>query len=166
MPVEKLTSRIEKYSRRTLNLADEFLRLAKAERARAEDFETIDLSEAVRDAIDEAWTLARQKQIRIVSGDFDEAWILGDRDLITRVVVNLLSNAVKYSEAETEIQSSSSEKGSDKKHDSSDEETTMIVLQGRTRRDVSTQDQPANFYTRFAVAMCWEAQGPCRVDGG
>ncbi len=103
MPVEKLTSRIEKYSRRTLNLADEFLRLAKAERARAEDFETIDLSEAVRDAIDEAWTLARQKQIRIVSGDFDEAWILGDRDLITRVVVNLLSNAVKYSEAETEI---------------------------------------------------------------
>jgi signal transduction histidine kinase/CHASE2 domain-containing sensor protein len=106
MPVEKLTTRIEKYSRRTLNLADEFLRLAKAERARAEDFETIDLSEIVRDAVDEAWTLAKPKRIAVDAAsldDCDEAWIRGDRDMLTRVTVNLLSNAVKYSPPDTSI---------------------------------------------------------------
>ncbi len=103
MPVDKLTSRIEKYSRRTLNLADEFMRLAKAERARAEDFETIDLAELLRDAVDEVWTLANQKHIRIESGEHEGAWIRGDRDLIARVIVNLLSNAVKYSPPETTV---------------------------------------------------------------
>ncbi|MBL8519139.1 MAG: CHASE2 domain-containing protein [Betaproteobacteria bacterium] len=107
MPVDKLTSRIEKYSRRTLNLADEFLRLAKAERARAEDFEAVDLAEIVRDAIDETWTLARPKRITIDGSALDAcdgAWMRGDRDMLTRVMVNLLSNAVKYSPPDTRVE--------------------------------------------------------------
>jgi CHASE2 domain-containing sensor protein/signal transduction histidine kinase len=100
---DKLVVRIEKYSRRTLNLADEFLRLAKAERARSEDFSLFDLAETIRDAIDEAWSNASAKFIRIDFPDHDEALMLGDRDLLTRALVNLLSNAVKYSPPRTAI---------------------------------------------------------------
>ena len=107
MPTAKLTDRIGRYARRTLNLADDFLRLAKAERATAKDFEPLDLTEILRDATEEAWSMATTKKIRV---DFDtatpEAWISGDRDLLTRTFVNLLSNAIKYSPPETLIRCS------------------------------------------------------------
>jgi signal transduction histidine kinase len=98
MPVERLVERIGKYSRRTLNLADDFLRLATAERARSQDFELLELNELMRDAAEEAWSLASAKQISVTVGDQEaEAWVMGDRDLLTRTLINLLSNAIKYS---------------------------------------------------------------------
>jgi signal transduction histidine kinase len=104
MPVAKLTDRIGKYARRTLNLADDFLRLAKAERVSARDFESLDLGELLSDATEDAWSAANKKRIKI---DLDipprEAWTSGDRDLLTRALINLLSNAVKYSAPGTSI---------------------------------------------------------------
>ena len=104
MPVEQLVERIGKYSRRTLNLADDFLRLANAERARPQDFARLELHELMRDAAEEAWSLASAKKISVTTGDEQtEAWVMGDRDLLTRALINLLSNAIKYSPAETKV---------------------------------------------------------------
>ena len=104
MSVEKLTERVGKYARRTLNLADDFLRLAKAERAKPQDFETVDLIEVLRDATEEAWSLASAKKIHIeTEATFDEAMLSGDRELLTRALINLLSNAVKYSPPNTAV---------------------------------------------------------------
>lgn len=104
MPVDKLVDRVGKYARRTLNLADEFLRLAKAERSRPQDFHPIELTELQRDVAEEGWALASTKRIKVsIDGPDDEAWVNGDRDLLTRVIVNLLSNAIKYSPPDTAI---------------------------------------------------------------
>ena len=104
MPVERLVERIGKYSRRTLNLADDFLRLAKAERSKPQDFALLELHELMRDAAEEAWALASTKQISVaVTGDEHDAWVMGERDLLTRALINLLSNAVKYSPPETNV---------------------------------------------------------------
>ncbi|MEQ1518314.1 MAG: ATP-binding protein, partial [Usitatibacteraceae bacterium] len=104
MPIERLVDRIGKYSRRTLNLADDFLRLAKAERSKPQDFALLELHELVRDAAEEAWSLASPKKIRVtIGGDEHNAWVMGERDLITRALINLLSNAIKYSPPETKV---------------------------------------------------------------
>ncbi len=104
MPVERLVERIGKYSRRTLNLADDFLRLANAERARPQDFVLVELHELMRDAAEEAWSLASAKRIAVtIIEDEHDAWVMGDRDLLTRTLINLLSNAIKYSPPETQV---------------------------------------------------------------
>ncbi len=104
IPPEVLTARIGRYARRTLNLADDFLRLARAERVSAADFEDLDLSELLQDAVDETWAAASAKRIRIENEDtHTEALVRGDRDLLTRAFLNLLSNAIKYSPPETTI---------------------------------------------------------------
>ncbi|MEO8386099.1 MAG: HAMP domain-containing sensor histidine kinase, partial [Betaproteobacteria bacterium] len=102
VPVERLVERIGKYARRTLNLADDFLRLATAERARSQDFVALELNELMRDAAEEVWSLASAKKIQVTVGEqTSDAWVLGDRDLLTRTLINLLSNAIKYSPPET-----------------------------------------------------------------
>ncbi len=104
MTNEKLYDRIGRYARRTLTLADDFLRLAKAERSRPQDFDPLDLSELLLDATEEGWSLATAKNIQVVSDvPMDEAWVSGDRDLLTRMLVNLLSNAIKYSPPHTTV---------------------------------------------------------------
>ncbi len=47
--------------------------------------------------------LAERKRIRVKLGDFDEATLTGDQELMEYAVYNLLNNAVKYSPEETEI---------------------------------------------------------------
>jgi len=105
MPTRTLLDRIGKYARKTLTLADDFLRLARAERALPRDFQAVDLRELLQDAADEAATLASGKRISIqMTLPEEEALVNGDRDLLTRAILNLLSNAVKYSPPDTAIQ--------------------------------------------------------------
>ncbi len=104
MPTAKLMERIDRYAKRTLTLADDFLRLAKAERSKPQDFELLELGGLLQDATDEAWSLSAAKSISVKPKLPDEeAWVMGDRDLLTRVLMNLLSNAIKYSPPNTKI---------------------------------------------------------------
>ena len=92
-----LRRRIEGQAGRTLELADAFVRLAKAESADYV-FEPIDLSHVLSDAVDAIWPLAQAGEVTV---EFDladlEYVVLADRGLVTRALVNLLDNAVKYS---------------------------------------------------------------------
>jgi CHASE2 domain-containing sensor protein/signal transduction histidine kinase len=92
-----LLQRIERHARRTLELADSFVRLARAESARYV-FEAIDLAHVAQDAAEAVWPLAQSGEVTIDLELGDEEFvILADRGLLTRALINLLDNAVKFS---------------------------------------------------------------------
>ncbi|HXA48347.1 MAG TPA: ATP-binding protein, partial [Burkholderiaceae bacterium] len=103
LPQAEFFARIEKASRKTLGLADNFVQLARAE-SHEYRFEEVDFQDILLDAIDELWTQANSKQIKLVAdvdaGDYP-VWV--DRGLMTRALVNLISNAINYSPAHTRI---------------------------------------------------------------
>jgi CHASE2 domain-containing sensor protein/signal transduction histidine kinase len=92
-----LRQRIEGQTRRTLELADAFVRLAQAESARYK-FEQIDLTHVVRDAADAVWGLSQSAGVKVRFEPEDvEYVVLADRRLLTRALINLLDNAIKFS---------------------------------------------------------------------
>lgn len=99
LPQQELFTRIEKASRKTLGLADNFVQLARAE-SHEYRLEEVDFQEMLYDATDEMWSLAKSKQIELVTeiqtGDYP---VRADRALMTRALVNLISNAINYSPA-------------------------------------------------------------------
>lgn len=103
-PVRDVMERIERYARRALTLADDFVQLARAE-SQAYALEPASLADIVIDASDEVWPQARAKRIQIETEFEGEqmGWINADRSLMTRALVNILNNAVKYSPPDTRI---------------------------------------------------------------
>ncbi|MET0365283.1 MAG: CHASE2 domain-containing protein [Sphingobium sp.] len=92
-----LSARVAAYARRTLDLADGFVRLARAEMQRY-GLEPVSMADIMVDAADELWPQARTAGIRIATlGEEREIWGLGDRSLLTRALINLLGNALKFS---------------------------------------------------------------------
>ncbi|MET0375610.1 MAG: CHASE2 domain-containing protein [Rhizorhabdus sp.] len=94
-----MSARIEKLANRTLELAEDFVQLARAE-AKPLVFEPVDFNDVAIDAADALWPVARARNIRvIVEGGEDEPHLVdGDRVLLTRSVLNLIGNAIKYSD--------------------------------------------------------------------
>lgn len=103
LPQDELFSRIEKATRKTLGLADNFVQLARAE-SHEYRLEEVDFQDLLYDATDEMWSLARSKNIELATdvpeGEFP---VEVDRALMTRALVNLLSNAINYSSPETKV---------------------------------------------------------------
>lgn len=98
-----LSRRVERYARQTLILADDFVNLARAESGNYQ-VETFNLADAVLDATDDIYPLARTKHIHVLTDVPDaEALVLGDRALLTRAITNFLTNAIKYSDENTEV---------------------------------------------------------------
>lgn len=92
-----LRQKIEGQARRTLDLADSFVRLAQAESARF-NLEQIDLTHVVRDAADAVWALSQNADVNVSFEPEDvEYVVLADRRLLTRALINLLDNAIKFS---------------------------------------------------------------------
>ena len=102
-PAMDLMERVERYARRTLALADDFVQLARAE-SQHYSLELLNLHELAIDASDEIWPLANAKDIEVRCDSEGEVfWVLADRSLMTRALINLLSNAVKYSPSGTRV---------------------------------------------------------------
>ncbi|MES2036966.1 MAG: CHASE2 domain-containing protein [Pseudomonadota bacterium] len=103
LPAEEFMARIERASRSTLGLADNFVQLAQAE-SQNYRYEEADFQDILLVATEEMWSLARSKNIRIQTKVQDEEFpVLVDNSLMTRVLTNLLSNAIKYSPKDTII---------------------------------------------------------------
>ncbi|HEX8957111.1 MAG TPA: CHASE2 domain-containing protein [Burkholderiaceae bacterium] len=103
LPLEEFFQRIEKASRKTLDLADNFVQLARAE-SQEYRLEEVDLRQIVEEAIDEMWAQAQARHIAIGAEFPDEEYVVAvDRALMTRALTNLLSNALKYSPSDTRI---------------------------------------------------------------
>lgn len=100
----QLAERVGRYARRTLNLADEFLRLARAERMRSVDFQPLDLVALLDEVRDDGFELARAKSMQLtLDVGVEEAWVKGDSELLRRAVANLVGNAIKYSPPERAV---------------------------------------------------------------
>ncbi|SIT39742.1 Integral membrane sensor signal transduction histidine kinase [Paraburkholderia ribeironis] len=103
-----LLEHIERYARRALTLADDFVQLARAE-SQAYVLEAVSFAELIINASDEVWPQAHAKHItlhteaHVDAGSDDGYWICVDRSLMTRALVNILNNAIKYSPPETRI---------------------------------------------------------------
>ena len=97
--------RIEKHTRGTLALADQFLDLTRAESGVINSNDDVDLVGLVLDARDQVWAQAQTRGVRLdLRITCDEAFIRGDARLITRAVINLLGNAVKWSPGGTAVE--------------------------------------------------------------
>ncbi len=94
-----LRSRIEHQARRTLNLAESFVRMVHAE---SDEYvlEPLDVGHLLEDAADSVWELSQATRVKVRFEPWrGEFVVLGDRNLLTRVLVNLLDNALKFSPA-------------------------------------------------------------------
>ncbi len=95
--------RIEMHARRTLALADGFIRLTLAQ-SETKALEMTDLSEIVVDAVDQLWEKARRLGSRIVMDvPATQCLYLADRMMLTRAISNLIDNALKYGPARSEV---------------------------------------------------------------
>lgn len=95
---QELLSYTRFYAQRSLNIAEQFLQLARAESMQTMDFHPVDMLEVVENAMEQAIIRAQQKQQQLVlEYDNSEVWVNGHTELLERAIENLLSNAVKYS---------------------------------------------------------------------
>jgi signal transduction histidine kinase len=90
---------------RGLNLAEEFLRTSRAEMLDATRFEELDFVALVHQAIDDAFEVARAKQVHLVRQlPDDPQWVQGEFGLLHRAMLNLVLNAVHYAPAHSSVE--------------------------------------------------------------
>lgn len=90
-------SRVESYTRTTLDLAEQFLELVQAESQEQLTREEVNLLDVATNAMEQVWAQARAHGVQLESNfQVEEAWMLGDGSLLERVLVNLLSNAIRH----------------------------------------------------------------------
>ena len=91
--------RIGDYARQTLDLAEGYVQLARAE---SQPYRSIvlDLGQVLMDAADTLWPQASARRVTIQTPETeDEHLVQGDPALLRRLLTNLLDNALKYGPA-------------------------------------------------------------------
>ncbi len=87
--------RIADSARLTLTLAESYVQLARAE-SQPLEAEAVDLAAVMIDAADLLWPQASARGVRVATRLPEEALVLGQRTLLTRLFLNLLDNAIKF----------------------------------------------------------------------
>jgi signal transduction histidine kinase len=99
------TQRMEHYAKKALQLAEDFLQLARAENADRANFRETDFVTIAHNAMDEVYTEAQSRRIRLIRRiGVDEAWIKADAGMLERALVNLLHNAIRYSHEDSSVE--------------------------------------------------------------
>ena len=85
-------------ARRSYNLAEEFVQLARAEQLTETRFYECEFLAIVENARDSVSEQAAEKHIRLALHGTEDLWLMGNAELLERAVINLLTNAVQYSD--------------------------------------------------------------------
>ncbi|MCW8933596.1 MAG: CHASE2 domain-containing protein [Gammaproteobacteria bacterium] len=102
-PDTSLNNRIEKNINQTIQLAEDFVHLARVESNEDIKFNTVNMSDIIANAVDTVWDQAKLKNIQLIQNTTDSEWIHGNGSILERVLVNLLTNAIKYSHKECTV---------------------------------------------------------------
>ncbi len=96
--------RITNYAWRTIQLAEEFVQIARMEGNEQVEFTEINLVEIAANALDQVWDQAQARSITL-RRDYVETQLdyIGNPQLLERAFMNLLSNAIKYSKPSTTV---------------------------------------------------------------
>jgi len=84
-------------ARRSYNLAEEFVQLARAEQLTETRFYECEFLAIVENASDSVCEQAAEKNIQLQLQGTENLWLKGNAELLERAVINLLTNAVQYS---------------------------------------------------------------------
>lgn len=84
-------------ARRSYNLAEEFVQLARAEQLTETRFYECEFLAIVENASDSVCEQAAEKNIQLQLQGTEDLWLKGNAELLERAVINLLTNAVQYS---------------------------------------------------------------------
>lgn len=96
--VKPLLSRIRSQAQRTLDLAEGFVQLSRAEQSEVYTFTPYDFNDLAVEAADELWAPAKMRGIRIINTLHHDTLLLNaDRTMLRRAILNVLSNAVRHS---------------------------------------------------------------------
>lgn len=96
----ELLERMAAYAGKSLELADQFLQLARAESEAEIEFYELDVRDVAENALAQVLTQAAAKQMHLTldePAETTDTWLLGNAELLERALVNLLTNAIKYS---------------------------------------------------------------------
>ena len=100
MQDDALMQRIERYARASLDMAENFVKLASAE-TQEYRMAPLDLVAVLAETVDDIWALASERGVEVtIANAPDTAPIVGDRALLSRALANMLNNAVKFSPEE------------------------------------------------------------------
>ncbi|MDX1633620.1 MAG: CHASE2 domain-containing protein [Marinobacter sp.] len=86
-------------ARRSYQLAEEFVQLARAEQLTETRFYECEFLAIVENARDSVSEQAAEKGIRLQLLGNEDIWLSGNAELLERAVINLLTNAVQYSDS-------------------------------------------------------------------
>jgi signal transduction histidine kinase len=94
---EDAKKRIERNARRTMQLAQDFVEIARMGETEFAG-EDVLLADLVREAADGLWPLAQERGIKFAFGDSSNAaFVLAEPDSLQRAICNLIDNAIKFS---------------------------------------------------------------------
>jgi CHASE2 domain-containing sensor protein/signal transduction histidine kinase len=90
-------ARIEGHARRTIQLAQDFVDIARMGETPFEGGDVL-LADLAREMADSLWPLAQERGVKIeVEDDSNSAFVLAEPDGLGRAITNILDNAIKYS---------------------------------------------------------------------
>ncbi len=92
------TERVEQNIRRSLQMMDDLLHVARADNLAAENFAELLFNAVIDNALDQLAPQAKSRCVSIdVDSDDEDLWMDGDAASLERAVVNIIGNAIKYS---------------------------------------------------------------------
>lgn len=99
----EIIDKVDHYSQRGLNFAEQFLSLAKVESEEDIQHYETDLYSVSQNAVDTLYHQGKEKSITLATQVTDDCWVMSNGDLLERILINLVSNAIKYSACNTRI---------------------------------------------------------------
>lgn len=98
-----IINKVDQYSQRGLDFAEQFLHLAKVESEEVIQLYEVDLYSISQNALDSLYHQAQEKLIKLNLSVIDDCWVMANGDLLERIILNLVSNAIKYSPRESVV---------------------------------------------------------------